>query len=497
MKHEAFDVLKSLSKEEFKKFKLFSSSPYFTKKKNLSEFLNLLSKFHPNYEDKTLTDEYLKSKLNNINESTLRNYFSDVTILLVKFMKYLASDTNSISQQILLLEELDNRNLVSSYEKQKIEFLKLINDPNLEFQITDYLYLSRFYLVEKNFFMGNLTTVKKGINSTIVELEIKIGNSLTKFYLLESLIDWIQSKTNIFYYNPDTLKRRECKLITFFEEGKQAENIFEKTIEDETNSNRKKILKTYYNIYQCYKENQRIESLCLNLDNLLKAIKNLPKNINAFEFQYIISIGRNAVAGLQRRDYYDVNLKNEFDEFYLKSFVRKGGDLTIPSHSFSDIFLGALINDQLSFAKKIFKNYKKFTNNKMYDFYGIALKFFESLKCGDFTKASILFLKLESTDINVKRKLKFLQIYLHYENGDYEYCLTLLSNLRKFIYNHSSEHSKLMVDHLINLCNSLKLLCDFRLQNDKEKLFELSRGKNFSINVFAQNKRSELLKEFA
>lgn len=495
MKHEALDILRTFSREEFKRFQLFVACPYFTKKKNLTKFLKFHFKFHPSYEDKELTDEYLKSKMDNISCSALRNYYSDLTILLIDFLQYLANDKVAIPQYIHLLEEIENRDLMKIYGKKRNDFLNLINDEKSEFQTTDYIYLNQFYLLEKNLFVKNLLSVKKGTHAKLIELENLTGSTLTTFYLLESLKDWIQSKTQIYYYNLET--RQDSKLVTFFEEGEQVERIFEKSIRQESNSNRKKILRIYFLIYLCFKENQSIESLCLNLENLLKAIKSIPENINAFEFQWIISISRNAVAGLQRRDYYDANLKNEFDEIYLKSFVQTGGDLTIPDHTFSEIFLGALINDQLAFAQKIFVKYRKFTNKRMHMFYEHALRFFESLKQRDFTAASSFFLNLKSTDIDVKRKLKFLQVYMHYEIGDFDYCISLLNNLRKFICNHSSEHSKLMLDHLILLCNSFKLLCEIRLKFDKDKLVELMKTNKFSINAFVQNKKRELLNEYA
>jgi len=493
VKYQALTLLRTLDREEFSKFKLFVSSPYFTKKKNLLVLIEVLAKFHPHFENNQLTYKYLKSKLNNVNNSTLRNYFSDLKDLLIKYLMHINLENNKQEQYIVTMEELENRNLINLYKKEKIKYVKHINNPNLEFKPDDYFYLYRFNLIEKNILV-NTDCIKKGKNYQISEVEIKIENYLSKYYLLESLKSWIQCKMHHRYFNMK-IDEPHVSMNTFFREGKEIDCLFENIINEERDNKRKRVLETYFLIYQCYKENTNTEDLYKSLQSLLETIMSLPCNVEGYEYQYILSVSRNAYFELRIKNVYETNLKSKFDLLYLESYLRHGGDPSIPNFSFSAILLESLLDFNLEFAQNIFKKYQKYSSSLFETFHENCIKFLEHFINQNFTGASEVYLKLKTKDINTKRRLKLLQIYLQYEMGNYDYCITLSENFKKFIHNHKNEHSRVHIEHINNICNVFKLLCNIRINFNKDKLIELERME-FPLTIFLQKKRQEILKEY-
>ena len=84
IKNNAILILKTFSDKEVSLFEDFLSSPFHNKNTKVTQFFNILRKFHPAYTDEKLSKENLfKELFGNVKykESYVRNLFSDLNIL--------------------------------------------------------------------------------------------------------------------------------------------------------------------------------------------------------------------------------------------------------------------------------------------------------------------------------------------------------------------------------------------------------------------------------
>ncbi|MBL8006800.1 MAG: hypothetical protein JNJ56_04670 [Ignavibacteria bacterium] len=102
------EIFKTFSETEIEEFKEFVSLPVFSKGRNYSEFLDKTGKFYSG----NVTSE------NQVNERTHWNRLSELTVLAEKFLILKNLDKNKFSADMLLLDELRERN-ISNFGIQK------------------------------------------------------------------------------------------------------------------------------------------------------------------------------------------------------------------------------------------------------------------------------------------------------------------------------------------------------------------------------------------
>lgn len=81
LKSKAIDILKTFTKEEFKRFEDFVKSPYFNKSSSQIKLVSALSKFYPEFDSGEMTDEYIYELVygtSKFSYSTLRNLMSEM-----------------------------------------------------------------------------------------------------------------------------------------------------------------------------------------------------------------------------------------------------------------------------------------------------------------------------------------------------------------------------------------------------------------------------------
>jgi len=485
MEHEAFDILRTLNKKEFHDFCYFIDSPYFNRDSNVSSLFAVLKRFYPDFKQKILTDSFVMTKTGITKKSSLRVYFLRLRNLLIEFLTFNYLEQEKLIKFIYELDELESRNLPCIYNKQRDKWLRFFNNPKRKFETLDYLHLYQFYLVEYNMFGTLACEIKKGKYSDVVKYQNRIGTSLTYFYLLESLKDWIQVK-----WQNDAVSRKETTLKTFFEEGKKTEELFRSVINEEKNQSRRKVLRLYFLIYKCYSENSNELEVSKNIKKLLTLINSLPSNLSQYEKEYITSVSRNATVRFTNK-ICDIELEYEINEIYLKTFSQNKNS-TIPKITFSHIFFNALKDDRPAWAAKILKEYGDFIDSALYEFSRSALNFYQCYKSANYNEAGEILLKLKTKDIYTKRHIKLLQIYLHFDMEDFSFVQRLADNLKKYIYNHSKEFSEAYIKGEYDFCNLIQLLCNYKMHPSKELLLKLKSHAIAERSVFMQRKIAEL-----
>jgi len=119
------DLLKRLNKDEFKDFEKFSSSPYFSRGRDLSPLFKSLKPFFPDFENEKLTDEYIFSKLypdkkfgDEKSVSLLRTLTSELFNLGKEFLAYAEFDQDINRKNFYRLNQLRKKKLYKEFEKE-------------------------------------------------------------------------------------------------------------------------------------------------------------------------------------------------------------------------------------------------------------------------------------------------------------------------------------------------------------------------------------------
>src|SRR5258706_12522044 len=120
IKHNLFNLLKTFSPEEIRKFGDFISSPYFNQRTKPSVLYKLLIKFYPGFSDRNLDKKKLYKKIFNLpdyKDSSLRNLFANLMNLAEEFIAIENFRKEKFNNSNYLLEELIMRNQPALFEK--------------------------------------------------------------------------------------------------------------------------------------------------------------------------------------------------------------------------------------------------------------------------------------------------------------------------------------------------------------------------------------------
>ncbi|MEO8665374.1 MAG: hypothetical protein ABI462_07745 [Ignavibacteria bacterium] len=126
LKSKAIDILKTLSRDEFKRFGYFAESPYFNRNNSLIRLAGELREFYPSFDSGKMTEEYLYKKVfgNKYSYSSMKNLMSEMLTLCENFL--IADRVNKVDNlgprnTIDLLEELRERHLDKLFEAHNRE----------------------------------------------------------------------------------------------------------------------------------------------------------------------------------------------------------------------------------------------------------------------------------------------------------------------------------------------------------------------------------------
>ena len=126
--NKLISIIESLNSEEIKQLKKFISSPFFTNGRNYNPFLNEVIKFSANPGKKNNYKYIKKSEITgNLNDQTLRNRYSELYKLCEEFLIYKSNKKKFSDRNKILMAELLERKLYSSFKYNHIETIKQLN----------------------------------------------------------------------------------------------------------------------------------------------------------------------------------------------------------------------------------------------------------------------------------------------------------------------------------------------------------------------------------
>jgi len=194
-------------------------SPYFNKNKNITRLCDLLAKYHPEFDSKTLVEEKVFEKVypgEEYNYSKLKNLSSDLFMLCFEFLKINGKETLELTSDIKLLRELRTHGLFNLYRKKIEQTGNLLS--GIQRESEELLLFKYFYEGEK-------------VNSTIIDAPAnhleQIKSHFESFlrYVVFRLLKFYNSQLHESNQNSFSYDLKMMKEVLKFLEENPGENI--------------------------------------------------------------------------------------------------------------------------------------------------------------------------------------------------------------------------------------------------------------------------------
>ncbi len=186
-KTKLIQLLKTLSVEEFRRFKKFIQSPYYNSNPKLLALYNYLSRYHPSFEAPRLTKEHAFHKVFS-NESFSAAKFHKLTFHMVQIAEeYLIhlEHQDLRKRRKILTKIYGKRNLYPLFEKETKKLLSELSSNNYrdqEYFADNYqLYFDYYFhpLTQKHTLEDNaLTALMEGIDMQFLLAKYRIGSEM-------------------------------------------------------------------------------------------------------------------------------------------------------------------------------------------------------------------------------------------------------------------------------------------------------------------------------
>jgi hypothetical protein len=196
-------ILRTLDKNEAKKFSRFLCSPYYNSNENVSKTYEFIMKYYPRFSEKKLAYERIYAHIygeRKFNEITVRTLLHRLNKQAEKFLIVRKHEKDKFSSMNALLQELNSRNLGMIFKKYEKDYRNRFNiTSNID---RDYYYqLNRFdNLVYDHM---KLTDRKSGVKRMKKHAKKLINSdvNLTVFYISEIIFDYMNVLSHTSKYN--------------------------------------------------------------------------------------------------------------------------------------------------------------------------------------------------------------------------------------------------------------------------------------------------------
>ncbi|MBC8048226.1 MAG: hypothetical protein H7Y00_15610 [Fimbriimonadaceae bacterium] len=446
------EVLRKLSKPALKKFSEYLASPYFNKKKTLTDFWGTIKNYAPDFN----IDEVEKQKIFSLvfakkfNDAYYRNICSDMLSALLHFLTILSFEENEYLISETKVEKLIDYGLYELTEKQ----LKLVQK-NLEKTTGRYfdklkhriwyrdkeatlkIRRSRNKHEEVAKFMFENNNHKAIMDHTLVKCFLIFLNQHRAAMASGNVFDFAEAK----------------KYLTIYENGLHTNDLFVRCYyllakltflqDDHFYPELKKLIlqkKTGYN-------NKDMENIIIGL---LSYINEKSENGETYWYNELHEI-------------YDFRLKNQLWNL--------NGNLGYTS--LHNIVFIALQLDKIKYAEDIIKKYAQYVDISIRKHVtDLCLAWVEFYK-GNAETAHEYLLSIETENMMIKYELRTLQSMIYFEKEEYLALLSYLDSFKHFIAYNSDSLEGSISSTRAKFCNYLSQLTKLKMDPDKKHVVKL------------------------
>jgi hypothetical protein len=413
---KAIDLLKTFSEEEFRKFGLYVSSPYFNKENIQVKFYGLLKKYYPEFDNRNFDKEKIFSKLypdKKYNDGVMRNILSGTLELAGNFLAAENILNNGFNFNLSLMRELSLRKMEKHFEKAEKETKNILNCRT----IMDEHYFYDNYLLTNEIRMDSAR--QKSMLYGTERLLPEMSNNLTIFYIINIL------KTGTYMANSN-------QMMLKFDHNLNIINDLEIYLEREAEKYKDiTYIKYYYNAFKLAKtEDEKY------FYSLIEIVNNDYEKLSIIEKGDIFII-------LTNYCYYKINkgeLKFRKDHFLINKENIERGYYTAESPflthiRYQNVIITGIDAGEISWVETFMEKYKKeldkFNRENCYNFCR-SLVYYHKKQYGDALDWAA---KVKTDDLSYKHQLKSLYLKIYFDMNDTEPFYSHVDSYRHFIMN--------------------------------------------------------------
>jgi hypothetical protein len=488
LKHQSINIIRSFSKKELNKFDLFIKSPYFTKSKRITEFFRVLKNYICKYDKlEVYTKETLWRDLNfkgEYKDFVIRRLFSDLLIILKKFLVHEFISVNKYEYENYLLGQYYFRNLDKLFEEQMETTEKEKNDGKMN-DIGELFELSNIKVLKYNYLLKKLGEENRKQTFEMI--------GICKENMILSIIfffwNFITSYRNII-----TVSRSfNITPVHDFEKMYKSINIVNifNTMKEENDY--KLLLQISILLFEEFNDMG-------DFQKYLKLKEEVKKNANRFSKILLNSIYELMINDCISRKQVDEKHKHFYDKEILNIYkdilqiIKDSPVITV--QFFRGIMKYSLILKKYKWFQNFIETYyKKLRREHRDEIYKLSYAnlYFNLRK---FEEALTYISKIKGFNIYTKMDVKDLELKILYEKGLYKNIYYAIENYKKYLKSNKSVTNK-RKEIITKFLIKLKTLVSIKTKNEvitsrHDLLNEIKKDKNINEYEWLIEKINEL-----
>jgi len=471
------DLLRTLGRDELKKFDDFVASPYFNRNSNAIKLLRFIENYSPKYRGAELEKEYAYSQIfpgKPYNDKIMKNLMSELLNLGEKFLEQINYEMQKNNKYPYLLSELLKRNLFKNFEKN----LKQAEES-----------FKSSFVSEENYY--NILLVK----SLVHGFELRTKPGLERVTDIKILFDSLFALFAIFYFKVNHILCSRQKDYNFqydFEVEIEFSESLLKYIKQKSLNTEPVILIYYYMFMTGYTKEDDYYS---NLMNLFNEHSSLFSNEEKYSlFMSMVSFGSHKLS-LGEKEYAKTSL--EIYKKILKTRINpySGKSEPILPLIFKNVVKSGIMAKEYNWLMEFVEEYKdKLSGGFDTDLYNFSLANIY-FKMKNFSKAFECLSSVNYENVYDKLDVRCLLIQLYFETGSHENMISQSDSFKHFL-NNDKLLSKRTKDTYLNFIRFIDKLMTPVSGKDKKYFIETNKKELSSVVVYDKGWLSEKFEEY-
>ncbi|MEP7147203.1 MAG: hypothetical protein ABI792_09370 [bacterium] len=428
LKSKAVDILKTFSKEEFRRFEYFAESPYFNRNNSLTRFVKALKGFYPAFSSEKMTEEYLYGKVfgeDKFSYSSMRNLMSEMLSLCETFLitdRSNKEDHTRARNALDLLEEFRERHLDKLFDIRSKRFEEELKKHSI--QNSEYFTLSfQLEILKYQYHLEKHSHTKLIWQGFLKRSTFELCNIIQKLHIATDML--IQSEDEL------RGKASESVMLNFVKRF-ELENFLKdlKPLNSEekfylyfytklillTINDRKDISENYYfEIKDMLKNNLKLFSN-YDLYDILKSLRSYTiTRMQLFRKGFIDELYETDKLLVEEVDYSSIRLSWFIGEI------------------FTEIVFLSSYKKEYEYAENFIEQFKSKLNDDIREYEYNWTRAFLNIEYGNIEKAIELLSVIKPVNPNTKISTKSLYLRIYYELGYFEEGFSILDAYKHFV----------------------------------------------------------------
>lgn len=454
-------ILKSFDNTEWKNFKKFSSSTYFSKGRNFTPVLIIFDKFFPEFDDRNLTMEFIYKELfpgKPFNKNALNVILSGLTSAAESFIVISEIDNNPLSKNKLLNDYFLKKDLHNLFDTGlKNSFKKLGKD-----KIRNNIYWYYRYLYESQ----NINKIMKLDAATnFIDDKFKESEESLYYFILHEMCRFYQPALDPDFVFDTSIKQSYLFGFLLNEIGRNIDTC-------------PQTLKCYYCYFKLILTKEREY-----FNKLYKSVKRIEDLFETSELRNFYITLLNYLCHSYNKNNTDLSEYFEIMNILVKRNLLQKSDGYIEPHSLLNMVNIMNKNNSDTVIEFIEKNYKKLDPEIRSSTYNYCIGVI-NLKNGNSEKSLEYLAKVEPLDYLMKLNADLYRFSLFYDLKYFENALALCDSVYEYLKYHK-EISKEMKPLYLDFLNCYRQL--IKIHSGNFTKFEVDEFKNLIVsknNIF-------------